>query len=218
MILPKNWIDIFGDEIKKPYFKKLQCFLDLEYESKIIFPKKENIFKAFELINFEDIRVVILGQDPYINDGQANGMAFSIENTSRNFNKNNMPPSLKNIFKEAKINYNNGDLTNWAKNGVFLLNSILTVEKGKTLSHKNKGWETFTDFIVKKLGDREHPIVFMLWGNFAIKKAELIKNFSHLVLKSSHPSPLSCKGFFGNNHFLIAKEFLNFNPFVDIIT
>ena len=208
MILPKSWAEIAKDEIKKPYFIGLTEFLENEYKNKIIYPAKNEIFSAFE-VDYDAVKLVILGQDPYINEGQAHGLSFSVKNSS-------LTPSLKNIFKEIESQLGitmpkNGNLSHWVKQGVFLLNSILTVEQGKSLSHKNQGWEKFTDFIIQELDKREKPIVFMLWGNFAIKKAQLIKNLRHLILKSAHPSPLSCKKFFGNGHFLRANEFLSEN-------
>ena len=201
------------EEFQKPYFVQLKAFLVEQYATKKVFPPKKLILNAFDLTAYDDVNVVILGQDPYINDGQAMGLSFSVPDGVR------PPPSLQNIFKEIKQEYGtdsiikNGDLTPWAHQGVLLLNATLTVEAYKSNSHSNVGWATFTDQVVRYLNKRERPMVFMLWGNFAISKKRLITNPNHLVLTAAHPSPLSAfHGFFGCGHFKKANEFLeNFN-------
>lgn len=206
----KKWDEILDSELKKPYFKELGIFIKDEYKKKIIYPEYNNIFKALRLTDYDDVKVVILGQDPYHGDKEAHGLSFSVERGVQ------MPPSLRNIFKEL---YNDigvkrdvTDLTDWANQGVLLLNSILTVIKDTPLSHKNKGWEIFTDHIIEELGKREKPIVFILWGSYARSKKELIKNKNHLIIESVHPSPLSAnRGFFGSKPFSKTNEFLKKN-------
>lgn len=207
-----GWEPLFEQEFQKPYFQQLKAFLVEQYATKKVFPPKKLILNAFDLTAYDDVNVVILGQDPYINDGQAMGLSFSVPDGVR------PPPSLQNIFKEIKQEYGtsiikNGDLTPWAHQGVLLLNATLTVEAYKSNSHSNAGWTTFTDQVVKFLNQRERPMVFMLWGNFAISKKRFITNGNHLVLTAAHPSPLSAfHGFFGCGHFKKANEFLeNFN-------
>ncbi len=196
-----NWYNILNDEFKKDYFIKLKEFIDNEYKNNIIYPKYEDIFNAFKLTDYNNIKVVIIGQDPYHDVGQAHGLAFSVKDDIK------LPPSLKNIFKELNSNYNtnynfNGDLTNWAKQGVLLINTVLTVREHFANSHKNKGWEIFTSNIIKKLNEKENQIIFVLWGNDAKKNKEYITNKNHIILETSHPSPLSAyNGFFGCNHF-----------------
>lgn len=204
-----TWKDILTNEEKKEYFKNLEKFLKEEYTNKVIYPKKEEIYRAFDLVPYENVKVVILGQDPYHNVGQANGLAFSV-------NENiDLPASLKNIYKEIENEYGyrmqkNGDLTNWAKQGVLLLNTVLTVEEHKPNSHKNKGWEQFTDAIIKYLSSREKPLIFVLWGLNARSKKKYIAT-RHYVLEAPHPSPLSCyRGFFGCNHFKKINEILQY--------
>lgn len=200
--------EIIEEESKKDYYIKLHDFVTKEYNEKTIFPPKENIFFALKNTPFEYVKVVIIGQDPYHGEGEAHGMAFSVNPDIK------IPPSLQNIYKELHRDLglkipNNGYLLKWARQGVLLLNSVLTVEKDKPASHQNKGWEIFTDNIIKKLNEKEEPIVFMLWGNFAKKKMDLITNPKHLVLTSSHPSPFSVKyGFDGCGHFSKANKFL----------
>lgn len=206
--IAENWFKILKDEFEKEYFVKLQKFLDEEYAKFTIYPKIENIFNALNLVKFDDVKVVILGQDPYHEPGQAHGLAFSVENGM-------LPPSLKNIYKEIESDLgvsmpkNNGNLSCWARQGVLLLNTVLTVRKGQANSHKDKGWEILTGKIIEKLNEHEKPIVFILWGSQAKKIGEKITNKNHLVLGSAHPSPLSAyNGFFGCKHFSKANEFL----------
>ena len=202
-----DWDSILSDEINKPYFKNIMDTLNKLYLEKEIYPKKENIFNAFK-IPYKDVKVVILGQDPYHGEGEAHGYAFSCLKTP-------IPPSLKNIYKELYSDLGiekdmlNGDLTPWANQGVMLLNAGLTVEKDKPNSHKDMGWNYFTDAVISKLNEREDPIVFILWGNFAKEKAKLITNKNHLVIESAHPSPFSARnGFFGSKPFSKTNDFL----------
>ncbi|HOP65606.1 MAG TPA: uracil-DNA glycosylase [Bacilli bacterium] len=181
------------------------------YETKTIFPPKENIFQALKLTPYENVKVVIVGQDPYHGLGEAHGLSFSVLDDVP------IPPSLKNIYKELESDlniqpYKNGNLTKWAKEGVLLLNAVLTVEKDKPASHKNLGWELMTDYIIKILNKKEEPIVFILWGNFARAKKVLITNKKHLIIESTHPSPFSCNnGFFGSKLFSKTNAFLTKN-------
>ncbi|MEG1528342.1 MAG: uracil-DNA glycosylase [Clostridia bacterium] len=212
-----GWDDIFISQFSQPYFIKLKEFLLKEYATKQIFPPQKDLFKAFDLTSYSECNVVILGQDPYCNAGQAMGLSFSVSANTP------IPPSLYNIKKEieADLGYkskiSNGDLTYWAKQGVLLLNTVLTVESGKPNSHKGQGWEQFTDSVIVALNKRKRPIVFMLWGNNAQTKKYLITNKAHLVLMCAHPSPLSSyHGFFGCKHFSKANEFLsNFYKEID---
>lgn len=195
-----NWDIILKDEYEKEYFKNLLNYINEEYNNKTVYPLKENIFKALEYTDYNDIKVVILGQDPYHGEGEAQGLSFSIPNDIR------ITPSLRNIFKELKNDLNiertNTDLSDWAKQGVLLLNAILTVCKDTPLSHKDKGWEIFTDEIIKKINEREEPVVFILWGNYARSKKKLITNKNHYIIESAHPSPLSAsRGFFDSKPF-----------------
>ncbi len=204
-----NWKKIIGKEKKKKYFIKMKYFLEKEYKNKIIYPKKNKIFEAFKLTKFENIKVVIVGQDPYCNKNQSHGLAFSLLPNIK------ITPSLKNIYIEIKNEYpnfkipNNGYLLNWTKQGILLLNSILTIENKKILSHKNIGWEIFTNNIIKYINKYKNNIVFLLWGKFAQKKINLINKNKHLILISSHPSKLSFnKGFLNCNHFKKTNFFL----------
>lgn len=195
-----NWDIILKDEYEKEYFKNLLNYINEEYNNKTVYPLKENIFKALEYTDYNDIKVVILGQDPYHGEGEAQGLSFSIPNNIK------ITPSLRNIFKELKNDLNiertNTDLSDWAKQGILLLNAILTVCKDTPLSHKDKGWETFTDEIIKKINEREEPVVFILWGNYARSKKKLITNKNHYIIESAHPSPLSAsRGFFDSKPF-----------------
>ena len=187
----------------------LKDFLTQEYQNgKTIYPAKSCFFKAFDLTAYDDVKVVILGQDPYHGPGQAHGLSFSVPPNIK------IPPSLVNIYKEIKTdlgieNGRHGFLASWAEQGVLLLNSVLTVEKGKAASHRNRGWEHFTDQVIEVINDREKPLVFMLWGSYAQKKAQFVNKKRHLVLSGPHPSPLSAhRGFFGCKHFSKANEFL----------
>jgi uracil-DNA glycosylase len=208
--------DLINEEKEKDYFIKLNNFLDDEYKNKIIFPNREDIFNSLKLTNYEDVKVVILGQDPYHGEGEAHGLSFSVKPDIK------VPPSLKNIYKELNSDLglyipNNGYLVKWANQGVLLLNSVLTVEKDKPGSHRKKGWETFTDTIIKKLNEREKPIVFVLWGNYAKDKEKYITNTWHLILEGPHPSPFSARnGFFGCKHFSKINEFLKQNNETEI--
>ena len=199
---------IIEEESKKDYYIKLHDFVDNEYKTKTIYPPRENIFFALKNTPYEYVKVVILGQDPYHGEGEAHGLCFSVNPGIK------VPPSLQNIFKEIHRDLglkipNNGYLLKWARQGVLMLNSVLTVEKDKPASHKNKGWEIFTDTIIKKVNEKDTPVVFLLWGNFAKKKKELITNPIHLVLTSSHPSPFAVNyGFNGCSHFSKTNEFL----------
>ena len=215
-MIGNNWDKILEEEYKKDYFKRIVLFVNKVYKEKDIFPKKANILNALSLTDYNDVKVVILGQDPYHGVGEANGLAFSVSEGIK------IPPSLKNIYKELYddlgINISHtGNLECWAKEGVLLLNAVLTVEKDKPASHKNVGWEEFTDAIIKKLNDKNEPTVFILWGNFAKSKKEFITNPKHLVIESSHPSPFSCNyGFFGSKPFSRANDFLKKNHIKEI--
>ena len=205
--IKKNWYDLLQNEFGKEYFKNLQNFLAEEYKTKIIYPEDKKIFNALNQTKYEDVRVVILGQDPYINEGQAHGLCFSVESGA-------LPPSLKNIYKELQDELGctipkSGNLTKWAKQGVLLLNSVLTVEKGKSFSHKDKGWEIFTHEIIKKIAEKKTPVVFLLWGAGARNVVKDIDLSHHYVLTCAHPSPLSAyNGFFGCGHFKKCNELL----------
>ena len=206
-----NFKEIIEEESKKEYFKKLQSFVDEEYKNKTVFPERKNIYASLENTPFDKVKVVIIGQDPYHGEGEAHGFAFSVKPGIK------IPPSLKNIYKELNAEYdcyipNNGYLMKWAEQGVLLLNAVLTVEKDKPASHQGKGWETFTDRVIEEIDKKDEPVVFMLWGNFAKSKKELLNNKNHLVLESPHPSPFSARhGFFGNNHFKLTNEYLSKN-------
>ena len=206
-MINKKWDLILKEEFNKEYFKKLGIFIKNEYKTKTIFPPYENIFDALRFTDYDEVKVVILGQDPYHGLGEAHGLSFSVKENVK------MPPSLQNIFKELYsdlgIKRTKSDLTDWAKEGVLLLNSIMTVVKDTPLSHKNKGWEIFTDNIISKLNEREEPVIFLLWGNFARSKKELITNSRHKIIESVHPSPLSAsRGFFGSKPFSKINNYL----------
>ncbi|MDA3907723.1 MAG: uracil-DNA glycosylase [Sulfurimonas sp.] len=211
MLLNSHWSALFQPQMQEPYFVKLQEFVDAEYASKIIYPKYENIFRAFNLTSLENVKVVIIGQDPYHGEKQANGLAFSVCDECK------LPPSLKNIFTELVDDMvcrypSSGNLTHWAEEGVLLINSVLTVEQAKANSHKNRGWERFTDFVIKKLSQEYENIVFVLWGNPSQKKEKLIDATKHLILKAPHPSPRSSyRGFFGSKPFSKSNEYLKAN-------
>lgn len=207
IMINKAWDIVLNEEMKKDYFRILGTFVKKEYNSKIIFPNYNNIFNALRYTDYDDVKVVILGQDPYHGDGEAHGLSFSVQDGVRR------PPSLNNIFKELKddlgIVRTRNDLTDWAKQGVLLLNSIMTVERDKPLSHKNKGWEIFTDMIITKLNEREKPVIFVLWGSYARSKKIYITNPQHYIIESVHPSPLSAsRGFFGSKPFSKINFFL----------
>ena len=199
-MINKKWDVVLKDEFKKDYFRNLGIFVKKEYKTKTIFPPYQNIFDALRFTDYDEVKVVILGQDPYHGLGEAHGLSFSVRKGVK------MPPSLLNILKELYndlgVKRNTSDLTDWAKQGVLLLNSIMTVEKDKPLSHKDKGWEVFTDTVISKLNEREDPVIFVLWGSFARSKKELITNPNHKIIESVHPSPLSAsRGFFGSRPF-----------------
>lgn len=201
-----DWQEILKDEIQLPYFKELMKFLGNEYNEKTIFPPKEDIFNAFHHTPFAHVKVVILGQDPYHGRGQAHGLSFSVKPKVKH------PPSLRNMMKELKEDLGceipkDGTLTKWAEQGVLMLNTVLTVREGEAHSHKGKGWEVFTDTVIRKLSDREKPIVFVLWGKPAQKKKVLIDTERHAVIESVHPSPLSAsRGFFGSKPYSAINE------------
>ena len=211
--LGNSWDSLLRDEFEKDYYKKLRVFLKEEYlGGKFrIFPEMNNIFNALRYTDYNDVKVVIIGQDPYHGFGQAHGLCFSVQKGTQ------PPPSLVNIFKELKADlgiseFHHGELTSWAKNGVLLLNTVLTVREGLPTSHRGKGWEIFTDRVISILNQREKPIVFMLWGGFAKSKASLLDGNKHLILTAAHPSPLSAyNGFFGCKHFSLANKFLREN-------
>ncbi len=207
-----EWDELLKDEFQKDYYQNLKKFLIKEYKTQTIYPDMYDIFNAMKYTSYQDVKVVILGQDPYHEPGQAHGLSFSVKKGVE------PPPSLKNIFKEIndELNIDNsgkhGELTNWAKSGILLLNTVLTVRRGMANSHKDKGWELFTDRIISLLNEREKPVVFLLWGNNAKAKKKLITGKQHLVLTSAHPSPLSAyHGFFGCGHFAQTNEFLKAN-------
>lgn len=214
-MIGNDWDIILKDEYEKEYFKKIKDVVRDEYNKKQIFPSANKVFYAFRMTTYKNTRVVILGQDPYHGEGEANGLCFSVNRGIK------MPPSLKNIYKELYndlgIERTDTDLSDWAKSGVLLLNSVLTVEKDKPASHKFVGWEEFTDSVIKKLNEKEEPVVFVLWGNFAKGKMKYITNSKHLVISSSHPSPFSVNyGFLGSKPFSKTNEFLRKNNLKEI--
>jgi uracil-DNA glycosylase len=203
-----SWKEGLKAEFEKPYFIELINFVKEEYRTQTVFPPGKEIFRAFDCADFNKVKVVIIGQDPYHGPGQANGLCFSVRDGVP------MPPSLKNIFKEIQSDLGkpfpkNGDLERWANQGVLLLNATLTVRSSTPGSHQNKGWEQFTDAVIKEISDNKNNIVFLLWGAYAQKKGEIIDRSRHLVLMSAHPSPFSAdRGFFGNKHFSKTNEYL----------
>ena len=206
-MINKKWDIVLKDEFNKDYFRKLGCFVKSEYKKHICYPKYSDVFNALRFTDYDEVKVVILGQDPYHGEGEAHGLSFSVHDDVRR------PPSLNNILKELYndlgVVRNGNELTDWAKQGVLLLNSVLTVVKDTPLSHKGKGWEIFTDNIIRYLNDRNEPIVFILWGSYARSKKELITNRKHFIIESAHPSPLSAsRGFFGSRPFSRANDFL----------
>lgn len=206
--IEESWKNVLIDEFSKLYFSDLKKFLKSEKANrKIIYPPGLKIFNAFDQTPFHKVKVVILGQDPYHGPNQAMGLSFSVPKGEK------IPPSLRNIYKEINLDLNipipaHGDLSNWAKQGVFLLNSILTVEHKKAGSHKAIGWQNFTDAVIRKISEEREGIVFLLWGNFAKSKKILINEMKHFVLESVHPSPFTGNAFFGNNHFSRTNELL----------
>ena len=214
-MIGNDWDNVLSEEYNKDYFIKIKDKVREEYNNKTIFPPAKEVFKAFRMTPYKDTRVVILGQDPYHGVGEANGLCFSVNVGIK------MPPSLKNIYKELYddlgIKRETTDLSDWAKSGVLLLNSVLTVEKDKPASHKFIGWEEFTDSVIKLLNEKEEPVVFILWGNFAKGKMKYITNPKHLIISSSHPSPFSVNyGFFGSRPFSKTNEFLKKNGLKEI--
>ena len=215
-IIGNDWDEILKDEFEKDYYIKLRSFLDEEYKNKTIYPLPQHIYTALRLTTYKDTKVVILGQDPYHEPNQAHGLAFSV-------NKNvDIPPSLLNIYKELHDDLGcsiakHGFLIDWAKQGVLLLNTVLTVEAHKANSHKNQGWELLTDTIIKKLNEKNEPVVFILWGLNARNKKQYITNPEHLIIESAHPSPLSAyHGFFGSRPFSRTNNFLIHNNLTPI--
>ncbi len=214
-MIGNDWDYVLREEYEKDYFLKIKERIRREYDSKMIFPPANRVFYAFRMTPYKDTRVIILGQDPYHGVGEANGLCFSVNEGVK------MPPSLSNIYKEL---YNDlgivrtkTDLSDWAKSGVLLLNSVLTVEKDKPASHKMIGWEEFTDTVIKKLNEKDEPVVFILWGNFAKSKIKYITNPKHLIISSSHPSPFSVNyGFFGSKPFSRTNKFLRENNLKEI--
>ncbi len=213
-----GWDELFLEEFNKPYFKNLKNFLLHEYATRTVYPPKSLILNAFDQTPYDKVKVVILGQDPYYNPGQAMGMSFSVNKGVA------VPKSLQNMFKEIADDIGRpsaiegGDLTPWARQGVLLLNTVLTVVAGQPNSHKGVGWETFTDAVINKLNSRNTPTVFLLWGRNALDKRALITNPTHLVLTAAHPSPLSAfNGFFGCRHFSKTNEFLRKNGLEEIV-
>ena len=215
-MIGNKWDDILKEEYKKEYFSKLIDFIKNEYKTKTIYPKQNEVFNAFRYTDFDNVKVVILGQDPYHGPNQAEGLSFSVSNEVLK------PPSLKNIFKELESDLGipfpeDNSLKPWAKQGVLLLNAVLTVEEHKPTSHKDKGWEIFTDNVIKTLNKREKPIVFILWGAYARAKKEYITNPKHYIIESAHPSPFSARnGFFGSKPFSKTNEFLKKNNIKEI--
>jgi len=206
--IEESWKEILHDEFEKPYFAQLIEFVKSEYSQHQIFPPGKEIFNAFNLCPFDELKVVIIGQDPYHGPGQAHGLCFSVKEGV------DFPPSLRNIFKEINDDLGtpvprSGDLIRWAKQGVFLLNATLTVRAHSAGSHQKKGWETFTDEVIRNVSLKKENVVFLLWGAYAQQKKELIDQTKHFILESVHPSPLSAsRGFFGNHHFSRANQFL----------
>ena len=208
-LITKNWYELLKDEFETKEYHQLEKFLNEEYSTKTIYPEPKNVFNALNLVKYNDVKVVIIGQDPYHNPNQAHGLSFSVEKDIA------IPPSLQNIFKELREDVgcyipNNGNLTKWAKQGVLMLNSVLTVEKNKPNSHKNKGWERITKKVVQLLNQRNSPVVFLLWGGNAKILGKDIDTSKHFVLTAVHPSPMSANqgGWFGCKHFSKTNEIL----------
>ena len=206
--MTKTWDEILNKEKEEMYFKNILEYIDEQYEKKVIYPSKENIFRCFKETPFDKVKVVIIGQDPYHNPNQAEGLAFSVKDGVK------LPPSLVNIFKELKTDLNidppkSGSLIKWANEGVLLMNAIFTVEENKPASHQKIGWQIFSDKILRELSKDKSPKVFILWGNFARSKKVLIDDSIHLIIESNHPSPLSAnRGFFGTKPFSKTNDFL----------
>jgi len=215
-MIGNNWDIKLKDEFKKEYFTNLMNFIKNEYKTKTIYPKQNEVFNAFRYTDFNNVKVVIIGQDPYHGPNQAEGLSFSVSNEVLK------PPSLQNIFKELESDLGipfpkHNSLKPWAKQGVLLLNAVLTVEEHKPTSHKDKGWERFTDDVIKIINKKQQPVVFILWGAFARSKKNLITNPKHLIIESAHPSPFSARnGFFGSKPFSRTNEFLRKNNLKEI--
>lgn len=207
-MIGNDWDNLLESEYQKDYFKELEQFVMSEYKTKVIYPKISEVYNAFRCTSFENVKVVILGQDPYHGENQAEGLCFSVKKGIAK------PPSLNNIFKELHddLGYDipkNGSLVPWTKEGILLLNAVLTVEKDKAASHKGRGWERFTDEVIKIVNKKDTSVVFILWGNYARSKKKLITNDKHLIIESAHPSPLSAyNGFFGSKPFSTTNKFL----------
>ncbi|MEH7178272.1 uracil-DNA glycosylase [Neobacillus vireti] len=207
-ILKNDWAPLLEEEFEKPYYQQLRKKLQAEYQTKVIYPDQNDIFNALHYTSYQDTKVVIIGQDPYHGHGQAHGLSFSVKPGIK------IPPSLRNIYKELQEDVgcsipNHGHLVEWAKQGVLMLNAVLTVQAGNANSHKGLGWEMFTNRVIEILNQRETPVVFILWGNFAQQKQQLITSPHHFIIKSPHPSPLSAhNGFFGSRPFSKANGFL----------
>lgn len=214
--LGNSWDQLLADEFKKDYYLKLREFLKQEYNTCTIYPPMNDIFNSLRYADYNNIKAVIIGQDPYHEPNQAHGLAFSVKKG------NPIPPSLKNIYKEIESDLgiappSHGELTHWAKQGVLLLNNALTVRRGQANSHRGKGWEKFTDAVIEKVNQKSEPVVYLLWGANAREKTKLINNPNHLILTAAHPSPLSAfNGFFGCRHFSKANSFLRENNISEI--
>lgn len=210
-MLQNDWVEAIGGEFKKPYYASLYKFVKEEYSARVIYPPADDIFNAMHLTPLGQVKVLILGQDPYHNEGQAHGLCFSVRPEV------DIPPSLENIYKELQDDLgckipNNGYLVKWANQGVLMLNTVLTVRAHKAFSHQGQGWEQFTDAVIRAVNEQDRPIVYMLWGKPAQSKIPMLDNPKHLILKAPHPSPLSAyRGFFGCKHFSQANEFLRSN-------
>ncbi len=214
--LENDWKKILENEFNKNYFKNLSSSIDEERKTHTIFPVDNEVFEAFKLCSYNETKIVIIGQDPYHGENQAHGLCFSVKPNCK------IPPSLRNIYKELHSDIgceipDNGYLINWAKQGILMINAVLTVQMGNANSHKNKGWEEFTTNVIKKLNNKTTPIIFILWGNFAQNFEKYITNDTHLIIKSYHPSPLSAtRGFFGTKPFSKCNEFLKENNLKEI--
>lgn len=210
--IANDWLPSIEGEFRKPYYKELYQFVKEEYSKHVVYPPSDDIFNALHLTPLKEVKVLILGQDPYINEHEAHGLCFSVLPEQKK-----LPPSLQNIYKELHEDLgceipNNGYLKKWAQQGVLLLNTVLTVRAHESNSHKGKGWENFTDAIIRAVNEQDRPIVYMLWGSHAQQKIPMLNNPKHLILKAPHPSPLSAhRGFFGCKHFSQANEFLEKN-------
>lgn len=211
----ESWKKVLEEEFSKEYWQTLTSFVRNQYKAGTVYPSGQNIFRAFNLCPFDKVKVVIVGQDPYHGVNQANGLSFAVNEGM------NLPPSLKNIYKEIQDDLGitpltSGDLSRWAKQGVLMLNSVLTVAAGKPASHTGRGWEEFTDAVIKALNQHRKHIVYMLWGKYAQNKGAVIDQTKNLVLKSAHPSPYSASMFFGNHHFSACNSYLQSNGFKPI--